>query len=152
MLERIKAILRDQPVAADAGGFDQLQIAVAVLLIEAARMDNEFDADERAAIAQLLQRRFELDADGAQKLLTRAEEKAQDSVEFYTFTRTVKDAFEHEDRVEFMQMLWEVAYADGVLHDHEANLMRRVTGLMHVTDRESGEARKRALRQLGYEA
>ena len=152
MLDRIKAILRDQPVAADAGGFDQLQIAVAVLLIEAARMDNEFDADERAAIAQLLQRRFELDADGAEKLLTRAEEKAEDSVEFYTFTRTVKDAFEHEDRVEFMQMLWEVAYADGELHDHEANLMRRVTGLMHVTDRESGEARKRALRQLGYEA
>ena len=152
MLDRIKAILRDQPVAADAGGFDQLQIAVAVLLIEAARMDNEFDADERAAIAQLLQRRFELDADGAEKLLTRAEEKAEDSVEFYTFTRTVKDAFEHEDRVEFMQMLWEVGYTDGVLHDHEANLMRRVTGLMHVTDRESGEARKRALRQLGYEA
>ena len=152
MLDRIKAILRDQPVAADAGGFDQLQIAVAVLLIEAARMDNEFDADERAAIAQLLQRRFELDADGAEKLLTRAEEKAEDSVEFYTFTRTVKDAFEHEDRVEFMQMLWEVAYADGELHDHEANLMRRVTGLMHVTDRENGEARKRAMRQLGYEA
>ena len=152
MLDRIKAILRDQPVAADTGGFDQLQIAVAVLLIEAARMDNEFDADERAAIAQLLQRRFELETADAEKLLARAEEKAEDSVEFYTFTRTVKDAFEHEDRVEFMQMLWEVAYADGELHDHEANLMRRVTGLMHVTDRESGEARKRALRQLGYEA
>lgn len=151
MLDRIKAILRDQPVAADAGDFDQLQIAVAVLLTEAARMDNDFDADERAAIAQLLQRRFELDADGADKLLARAEEKAEDSVEFYTFTRTVKDAFEHEDRVEFMQMLWEVAYADGELHAHEANLMRRVTGLMHITDRESGEARKRALRQLGYE-
>ncbi len=152
MLDRIKAILRDQPVAADTGGFDQLQIAVAVLLIEAARMDNEFDADERAAIAQLLQRRFELETADAEKLLARAQEKAEDSVEFYTFTRTVKDAFEHEDRVEFMQMLWEVAYADGELHDHEANLMRRVTGLMHVTDRESGEARKRALRQLGYEA
>ena len=152
MLDRIKAILRDQPVAADTDGFDQLQIAVAVLLIEAARMDNEFDADERAAIAQLLQRRFELAPGDAEKLLALAEEKAEDSVEFYTFTRTVKDAFEHEDRVEFMQMLWEVAYADGELHDHEANLMRRVTGLMHVTDRESGEARKRALRQLGYEA
>ena len=152
MLDRIKAILRDQPVAADTDGFDQLQIAVAVLLIEAARMDNEFDADERAAIAQLLQRRFELAPGNAEKLLALAEEKAEDSVEFYTFTRTVKDAFEHEDRVEFMQMLWEVAYADGELHDHEANLMRRVTGLMHVTDRESGEARKRALRQLGYEA
>jgi uncharacterized tellurite resistance protein B-like protein len=152
MLERIKAILRDQPVAAETDGFDQLQIAVAVLLIEAARMDNEFDAHERAAIAQLLQRRFELDAARADNLLERAEKHAEDSVEFYTFTRTVKDAFEHEDRVEFMQMLWEVAYADGELHDHEANLMRRVTGLMHVTDRESGEARKRALRHLGYAA
>ncbi|MBK1697011.1 TerB family tellurite resistance protein [Rhodovibrio salinarum] len=152
MLERIKAILRDRPVAADTGGFDQLQVAVAVLLVEAARMDNDFDADERTAIANLLQRRFDLDADAAEKLLAQAEQRAQGSVEFYTLTRTVKDAFEHEDRVEFMQMLWEVAYADGELHDHEANLMRRVTGLMYVTDLESGEARKRALRQLGYEA
>ena len=152
MLDRIKAILRDQPVAAETGGFDQLQVAVAVLLIEAARMDNEFDADERAAIAQLLRRRFELDDAAAERLLEEGAKHADDSVEFYTFTRTVKDAFEHEDRVEFMQMLWEVAYADGELHAHEANLMRRVTGLMHVSDRESGEARKRALRQLGYDA
>ncbi|MBK1670884.1 hypothetical protein CKO28_22985 [Rhodovibrio sodomensis] len=152
MLDRIKAILRDQPVAADTGGFDQLQIAVAVLLIEAARMDNKFDADERAAIATLLQRRFELAPEAAEQLLQQAQTQAQESVEFYTLTRTVKDAFEYEDRIEFMQMLWEVAYADGELHDHEANLMRRVTGLLHITDRESGEARKRALRQLGYEA
>lgn len=151
MLDRIKAILRDRPVAQETDGFDQLQLAVAVLLVEAARMDNEFDADERAAIAQLLVRRFDLDAPAAERLVQRAEDHAEQSVEFYTLTRTVKDAFEHEDRVEFMQMLWEVAYADGVLHDHEANLMRRVTGLLHVDDRESGEARKRALRQLGYQ-
>ena len=43
-----------------------------------------------------------------------------------------------------MEMLWEVAYADGELHDYEANLMRQVTGLLYVTDRESGDARKRA--------
>jgi uncharacterized tellurite resistance protein B-like protein len=151
MLDRIKAILQDRPVAEQADGFDQLQVAVAVLLVEAARMDNEFDADERTAIAELLARRFDLDAEAARRLVERAESKAEETVELYTFTRTVKDAFEHEDRVEFMQMLWEVAYADGVLHDHEANLMRRVTGLLHVTDRESGEARKRALRRLGLE-
>ena len=46
-------------------------------------------------------------------------------------------------------MLWEVAYADGELHDYEANLMRRVTGLLFVSDQESGEARKRALERLG---
>jgi len=149
MLDRIKSILSDQTGAQSDSGTDSLQLAVAVLLVEAARMDSEFDADERDTVAQLLARRFELGDAAAQALLDEAETKAQDSVELYTFTRTVKDAFEHEDRVEFMQMLWEVAYADGELHHYESNLMRRVAGLVHVSDRESGEARKRALDHLG---
>ena len=44
-------------------------------------------------------------------------------------------------------MLWTVALADGVIHDYEANLVRRVCGLLYVSDRESGEARKRAQAQ-----
>jgi uncharacterized tellurite resistance protein B-like protein len=49
-------------------------------------------------------------------------------------------------------MLWQVVYADGRLDDYEANLMRRISGLIHVPDRDSGEARKRALARLGLEA
>jgi uncharacterized tellurite resistance protein B-like protein len=48
-------------------------------------------------------------------------------------------------------MLWEVAYADGTLHDYEASLLRRITGLLYVSDRESGEARKRVLARLGLQ-
>jgi uncharacterized tellurite resistance protein B-like protein len=48
-----------------------------------------------------------------------------------------------------IEMLWEVAYADGRLHDYEASLLRRVTGLLYVSDRDSGEARKRVLARLG---
>ena len=50
-----------------------------------------------------------------------------------------------------MEMLWEVAYADGELHDYEASLIRRVTGLLHVSDRDSGAARKRALDRLAQQ-
>lgn len=149
MFERIKSLLSEQAQSTSEDGPDQLQLAVAVLLVEAARMDDEFDADERRTVAHRLARRFELSDETAEELLQQAEAKAQDSVELYTFTRTVKDAFAHEDRVELMQMLWEVAYADGELHHYEANLMRRVAGLVHVSDRESGEARKRALDHLG---
>jgi len=42
-------------------------------------------------------------------------------------------------------MLWDVACADGEIHDYEANLVRRVAGLIHVSDRDSGQARKRAM-------
>jgi uncharacterized tellurite resistance protein B-like protein len=46
-------------------------------------------------------------------------------------------------------LLWEIAYADNRLHHLEANLMRRITGLLHVEDRDSGEARKRVLARRG---
>jgi uncharacterized tellurite resistance protein B-like protein len=64
----------------------------------------------------------------------------------------IKDSFDQEERVELMEMLWEVVYADGALHHLEANLMRRIAGLIFVPDRESGEARKRALSKLGLDA
>ncbi len=46
-------------------------------------------------------------------------------------------------------MLWEVAYADGILHDYEANLLRRIGGLIYVSDRERGAARRRVVARLG---
>ena len=46
-------------------------------------------------------------------------------------------------------MLWEVVYADGVLHDYEASLLRRIAGLIYVSGRESGIARQQVLRRLG---
>jgi len=152
MLRRIKEILGEG--GRDAQGddsLDPLQVAVGALLVEAAKMDDAYDAYERAAIAELLARRFELDAAAAERLLAAAEAKIADSAELYKLTRTIKDALSHEDRVDLMQMLWEVAYADGTLHHYEANLMRRIAGLVYVTDRESGEARKRALARLGIE-
>jgi uncharacterized tellurite resistance protein B-like protein len=50
--------------------------------------------------------------------------------------------------VDLIEMVWEVAYADGELHDYEANLLRRLGGLLYVSDRERGEARKRVLARL----
>ena len=65
------------------------------------------------------------------------------------FTRAVNDGFAPEDRIQVIEMLWEVVYADGELHDYEASLLRRITGLLYVSDRDSGEARKRVLARLG---
>jgi uncharacterized tellurite resistance protein B-like protein len=50
-----------------------------------------------------------------------------------------------------IEMLWEVVYADGVLHDYEANLLRRIGGLIYVSDRDRGAARKRVMKRLGID-
>ncbi|SDG10879.1 Uncharacterized conserved protein, tellurite resistance protein B (TerB) family [Limimonas halophila] len=151
MFDKIKAIFTDPagPARGEGIRFDPLQHAVAALLVEAARMDDHFDADEHATVARHLRERFELDEATAEHLVETAEAEADRAVEVYSFTRTVKDNVDHDERVAILQMLWEVAYSDGELHDYEANLMRRLTGLLHVSDQENGQARKAALARLG---
>ena len=129
-------------------GGEAHQLAAAALLVEAATMDDSFDAAERATILQLLSGRFGLSAEEGEDLIAEAEAEVARSNQLYAFTKPIKDALDHEERIEIVEMLWEVAYTDGALHDYEASLIRRVTGLLHISDRDSGAARKRALDRL----
>ena len=118
-------------------------------MVEAARLDEKFDEAERTAIATVVKRHFGLDDAEAAELIEAASEAQAESSQLLSFTRAVKDAYPPEERVEIIEMLWEVAYADGELHPYEANLLRRIGGLIYVSDRERGEARKRVLARLG---
>lgn len=64
------------------------------------------------------------------------------------FTRIVVENFTEAERIGVIEMLWEVAYADGELSGDEDALIRRVAGLIFVSDRDRGEARRRAREQL----
>ena len=154
MLEAIKSMVFGGAAAghAVATSGDQVSAAAAALLIESAAMDGRFDADEHGIISKLLSERFDVDRGEVVAIIERAEEAVSQSVELFSFTRVLRDDFNHTDRVRMIEMLWEVAYADGVLHDFEANLIRRVCGLLHVSDRESGDARKGVLERLDKEA
>ncbi len=136
--------------AAEAGAdTGELQLAAAALLVEAAVMDGHFDDAERDTVLTLVREHFGLDAGAAGDLIEEAAKAVRESGQLYGFTRVVKDRFGEEERVRMIEMLWEVAYADGSLHDYEASLVRRVSGLLYVPDRESGAARKRVLERLG---
>jgi len=154
VLDRIKAILSGRGTAPEGAGdgVDRLQLAAAALLVEAAQMDDDFGAEERAKIVELVERRFGLGAAASEALLQAASEKIEQSVDIFGFTREIKNAFSPQERVEMMEMLWEVAYSDGELHSLEAHLMRRLAGLLHVGDRESAEARQRVLARQGPES
>ena len=74
-----------------------------------------------------------------------AEDAVRQSTQFFPFTRQIVQRISHEDRAHILEMMWEVAYADGVLDPHEDALLRRIAGLIHVPDQERGLARQRAL-------
>jgi uncharacterized tellurite resistance protein B-like protein len=151
MFDRLRAWLEDEGQA-QTGGRDELQLAVAALLIEAARVDEALGDNERTLIARLLERRFGLGAVEAQMLEDAAEQRAERSAQLFGFTRTINQRLPRERRVELIEMLWEVAYADGVLDPLEDTLLRRVGGLIDVSDHERGAARLRVMERLGINA
>lgn len=131
---------------------DELATAVAVLLAKAAALDGGVDDDERRIVADRLSARYGVEADELSAVMAEAEQTAEDSVDLYHFTRVAKDLLDEAGRIELLEAMWEVVYADGTLHEYEAQLMRRVSGLLFVGDRESGAARKRALDKLGMDS
>ena len=153
MIDRIKTLLR----GADADGAAPVEaeapkLAAAALLVEAACMDGHFDGDERDAVCAALGAHFGLSDAETHTLIEEAEAAHHEATDLHRFTRAINDRYDHADRLAVMEMLWEVVYADGRLHAYEANLIRRVGGLLHITDRERGEARKRVLARVGQGA
>ncbi|MBL6946640.1 MAG: TerB family tellurite resistance protein [Rhodospirillales bacterium] len=126
----------------------ELHLAAAALMIEAATLDGSYADAERDTISRVLRAQFDLDAGAVDALIEKADAKVSQSIQILGFTKVIKDRLEPEERAIIMEMLWEVAYADGEVHDYEASLVRRVAGLLYVTDKESGAARKRVLARL----
>ena len=122
-----------------------LRLSVAVLLVEAARQDDHFDPNERAVIAQLLTRKFELAPEECAALLAAGEARAREMVQLHGYTTEIFEQMTPDERVGLVEMLWEVAYADGVLDPEEDLLIRRVAGLIAVTDRDRVLARQRVV-------
>jgi uncharacterized tellurite resistance protein B-like protein len=150
MIDRISALVHRLSSAKSGrpSSGEELRLAVAALLVEAACMDRQFDAAERQTITRLLRQRFGLADDEVASLVARAEQAVAETSQLFPFTYTVATRFSAPERIELIEMLWEVVYADGQLDDFEANLLRRVGGLIYVTDKDSGAARLRVLARL----
>jgi uncharacterized tellurite resistance protein B-like protein len=151
MFDRLKAWLTEGDRQA-SGGADELRLGVAALLMEAAAVDGQLEAREREAVRRILQQHFALGDEAAGLLAAAAETRAERSTQLFGTTRLISERFSRERRVELVEMLWEVAYADGTLDPLEDAMLRRVAGLVDVSDHERGAARLRVLRRLGIDA
>jgi uncharacterized tellurite resistance protein B-like protein len=127
---------------------DAAAFALAVLLIEVARSDDRVEARERSIIERVLARRFDLDRDEVMRLIEAAKAGAIKATDLHHFTQIVVRNFNEEERIGVIEMLWDVAYSDRVLTGDEDALIRRVAGLIYVSDWERGEAKRRVTQRL----
>ena len=121
---------------------------LAGLLIEAAMADGVLDQDERASISHALTSQLDLSEKEVATIIDSAIVAHEDRIEIHSLVRTIRSEADAEHRIAIMEMAWMVVLADGQMHEYEAQLMRRLAGLLFVEDVESGNAAKRARARL----
>ena len=145
MLNRLKTLIADDaPVPEATEPADRLHVAAAALLIRAAQIDGTVDAREQQLLQRLVGPYFGLEDEEAAALLTQATAAIDAANDLFQFTQQINANFGPEHKIMLVELLWRVVLADGVVDDYEANLIRRVAGLIHVSDAQAGAARKRA--------
>lgn len=120
-------------------------MAAAALMVEVAARDGEFSAGERASIERLLQGHFSLDAATAKATVDDVVSLHDNASDVFRFTSALNKRFSPEERLQIVELLWEIVYADGEVHHYETSLMRRLAGLLYLEDADVGAARKRVL-------
>jgi uncharacterized tellurite resistance protein B-like protein len=123
---------------------DQLRLGIACLVQEARRVDLDHDAREHPAAIDALMRMFGIESSEAEALLEQARGKAQQLTCYYPIVSVIKRDLSPEERILLIEVLWRVAYADGVLHGHEDHFVRKIAHLIYVPNTQVMLARSRA--------
>ena len=118
------------------------------LMIEAANSDGKITQDELNKISFSLINVFKEDPRTVENCLNKAFENKDNSRSLYFYTSKLNKSFSDEKKILLIEVLWEVILSDNEIHDFETNLIRRLAGLLYISDVECGNARKRATEKV----
>ena len=121
-------------------------ILVAALLIHAARIDDNYTAIEKEIIKKALIDLKLVEQNNSEKLLSEAEIKEQDSNQIVEFTREIKKN-SMKFRLKIVEILWKIIYSDNISDNYESNLIRRICGLLYISDKDSGIIKTKVINQ-----
>lgn len=111
------------------------KLATAALLIEMTRADYEVQDTERQAVMQVIQRTFDLTSEETDELVRLAEMEADTATSLYDFTSLINAHFSQAQKEHVVELLWQVAFADGKLDKYEEHLVRKIADLIYVPHR-----------------
>ncbi|MFL2830476.1 MAG: TerB family tellurite resistance protein [Candidatus Puniceispirillales bacterium] len=118
--------------------------AVIVLLLEACQIDGETDNVEIEYVTNLLINKFNFTQSEAEENINKTLKNNAERIEIFSQIKIILNEMDHNERIEVIEMMWGVILSDGVVDDFEANLMRRMNGLLYISGIESAEAKERA--------
>jgi len=122
-------------------------ILVAALLVHAAKIDENYTDIEKKIIKKALTNLFKIEPNKVDETLELAEKKEQESNQIIEFTREIKKNT-MDFRLKIIEILCEIVYSDGTNDNYESNLVRRVCGLLYISEKESGDIKLKVINSI----
>ena len=147
MIKLLKDILSNNISAENKLDTQNLEL-LSGLMIEAAYTDGQIDEIEINKIKLTLINVFEEDPKEVDLFLDEALKNKNNTKSLHYYTSLINKNFSDDKKLRLIEALWEIVLSDGKIHDYESNLIRRLSGLLYISDVNSGNARKRALDKI----
>jgi len=122
-------------------------ILIPALLIHAAKIDENYTDAEKEIITKAIMNINKFDINKAKQILKNAEKKEEESNQIIEFTREIKK-YPIEFRLKIIEIIWKIVYSDGKNDSYESTLIRRICGLLYVSDKDNGVIKEKILNQL----
>jgi|TARA_Y100000022_G_scaffold2184_1_gene1810 uncharacterized tellurite resistance protein B-like protein len=124
-----------------------IEEAVAVLLLRAANIDGKKDAKEIDAIKKLIIQQFDYDEQKTNALITSASDKEESSTDLFEWSKIINDHYDLDNKKIVFRMMCEIICADGLIDPFESNLIRRLSGLLYISDKDAGIIKKQVMKK-----
>lgn len=151
-LKTFLADLRSEPETVRHFEAGDRRLAEAALMFHVVAADGVVDEAERAQMATILSSHFDLSSKETKLLIEDAHLADMEAIDLYGFTSVLKQNLGEEERVTIVEHMWEMVYADGVVHELEDNIVWRVAELLGVSQRERMHMKLRVRRRKEEEA
>ena len=112
-------------------------VLIIALLIHAAKIDENYTENEKIIIKKVIMDLNKINSNQADELLKLAEKKEGKSNQIIEFTKEIKK-YSMEFKLKIVEIIWKIVYSDGTSDDYESNLIRRICGLLYISDKDNG--------------
>ncbi len=149
MLKAVRKFLSDlaNPGGDDHSALDDERLAATALLVHMSNIDGVIAPEESEKLHDILKARFSIEDEDADKLIEEAREADLEAVDLFKFTSVLKAKLDAPGRSRIIEMMWEMVYADGQVHEFEDNLVWRVAELLGVSTRERVRLKQKVRRE-----
>ena len=113
-----------------------VRLATCALFLEMANIDGEFSKEEQESVTSMLKEKFQLSDEYTTELMKISQKELDGSIDLWQFTNLVNENYSRDEKINIVEMIWKIVYADGKLDKHEDYLVHKLGKLLRLSHKE----------------